>query len=89
MSEIDLEKFRINLRLARIVSDYSAKELSSIAGLRQQKRIADIEEGRGKPSLNEVSAICLALGQPMDYMLNNEAEIKIKWKHQLVDWQGL
>jgi len=89
MPEIDFAKFRINLKLAREIKDMTAKELSIAAGLKQQKRIADIEEGRGKPTLEEVDTICHNLGQPMDYMLNNTAEKTLNWKYKLVTWQGL
>lgn len=79
----DFAKFRKNLILARKVKDISAKDLSIAAGLKQQKRILDIEEGRGKPSLEEVRAICLVLHQPIDNMLDNEARIKLDWQYKL------
>lgn len=79
----DFDKFRKNLILARKVKNISAKDLSIAAGLKQQKRILDIEEGRGKPSLEEIRAICLVLHQPIDNMLNNEARITLDWQFKL------
>lgn len=83
----DFEKFRINLKLARYIKEMTAKELSVAADLKQQKRVADIEEGRGKPSLEEVRILCNILGQPIDHMLNNTAEMKLEWKYKLATWQ--
>jgi predicted transcriptional regulator len=77
MSDIDLTILRNNLKKARHLQDISAKELSIKAGLRQQKRIADIEEGRGKPTLEEIHTICQVLKQPIDFMLYHEATMKL------------
>ena len=89
MFEIDFKKFRHNLRNARTAMGITAKELSEQAGLKQQKRILDIEEGRGSPSLDEVHSICLVLQQPIDEMLNLESEVVLKWRGQLAIKQGL
>lgn len=80
MPDVDFTKFRNNLRKARYIQELSAKDLSIKCGLRQQKRIADIEEGRGKPSIEEIYAICEALNQPIDFMLNKESEMTIEFK---------
>ena len=77
---IDYDIFRNNLKKARYIQDLTAKDLSEMAGLRQQKMIADIEEGKGKPSLDEVFAICQVLNQPIDAMLKNEGKITIEYK---------
>lgn len=77
MPGIDYNIFRNNLKKARYLMELSGKELSIKAGLRQQKRIADIEEGRGKPTLEEVFAICEVVGQPIDGMLKKDIAITI------------
>lgn len=87
MPGIDFEKFRYNLKKARYISEMSAKELSIAAGLKQHKRILDIEEGRGKPSLEEVISICNILQQPIDNMLHNESEMGLTWKYKLANTQ--
>jgi DNA-binding XRE family transcriptional regulator len=83
MIETDFEKFRRNLYKARTIQEMTARDLASAAGLKQMKRILDIEEGRGKPSLDEVLAICHVLQQPIDNMLNNECEMSLDWKYKL------
>ena len=87
MFQVDFAKFRINLRKARTIKELTAKELSEQAGLKQLKRVADIEEGRGSPSLDEVHSLCVVLGQPMDEMLGLESEICLRWKGKLVSKQ--
>lgn len=72
---IDYDIFRNNLKKARYIKELSAKDLSIKAGLRQQKRISDIEDGRGRPTLEEVFAICEILEQPIDGMLKSEMKI--------------
>ena len=79
MFTVDFEKFRHNLKNARSVKGLSAKELSKEAGLRQLKRISDIEDGRGSPSIDEVHSICVVLGQPIDEMLHLKSEVALKW----------
>lgn len=79
MPDIDLEIFRKNLKKARYLMELSGKDLSQLAGLKQHKRIADIEEGRGKPTLEEVYSICSVLKQPIDKMMNCEAKIVIEY----------
>lgn len=79
MPEIDYTIFRNNLKKARYIMELTGKDLSLAAGLRQQKRISDIEEGRGKPSLEEVYNICDVLQQPIDKMIKCEAKIVIQY----------
>lgn len=57
--------------------ELSAKDLSIKAGLRQQKRISDIEDGRGKPTLEEVYSICAVLDKPIDGMLKSDIAITV------------
>lgn len=67
------------MKIARFFKDMTAAELSKKARLRQMKRAADIEDGRGLPTLEEVCKICNALGQPIDSMLYKKAKIKIEY----------
>lgn len=77
MPEIDFNIFRENLKKARNIKELSAKDLSNECGLRQQKRIADIEEGRGKPSIEEVYKICEVLGQSMEMMMKYSGRVHL------------
>lgn len=80
MSGIDFDIFRKNLVLARKVKDFTAKQLAEKAGLKQLKRVSDIEEGRGAPDLNEIFMLCACLDQRMQDMLFNEGELYINFK---------
>lgn len=71
MKECDLQLFRRNLVKIRSFRGLIAKDLSEKCGLRQLKRIADIEDGRGKPTLEELISICAFLGVKLDDMLYN------------------
>jgi len=71
--------FRKNIVKVRAVRGWSARELSEKAKLKQQKRILDIEEGRGTPSLEEVCSICKTLGYSIDEMLYKEATITVNF----------
>jgi transcriptional regulator with XRE-family HTH domain len=77
MSAIDFDIFRENLRIIRDARGKSSKQISIDLKLRQMKRIADIEEGRGKPTLEEVNSICNYFGYPIDDMINRKAIITI------------
>jgi transcriptional regulator with XRE-family HTH domain len=72
--------FRKNLAKVRAVRGMSARELSEQAELKQKKRIHDIEEGRGTPTLDEVCIICKILEQPIDKMLYEEAQATVSFK---------
>jgi len=69
----DYAIFRRNLSRIRAAKGISARELSDTCKLKQMKRIHDIEEGRGQPSLDEVCIICKELGFGLDQMLYSEA----------------
>ncbi len=71
--------FRRNIAKVRAVRGMSARELSIQAKLKQQKRISDIEDGRGSPTLDEVCEICKVLGYSIDEMLYNEATVTVKF----------
>jgi len=58
----------------------TANELSKKCKLRQIKRISDLEEGRGKPTLDEVVSICNELGFKMDDMLHKKVVITYGWE---------
>lgn len=75
----DLITFRINLKTVRESMGLTQKELSIRCKLRQQKRVADIEEGRGNPSLDEILSICEAVNMPIDSMLKRQAQISINF----------
>ena len=77
---MDFELFRKNLMKVRISKGISGKELSERANLRQKKRVNDIEEGRGKPSLEEVCSLCKELNVNIDSMLYKVAEVSIEFK---------
>lgn len=76
-SPIDFEIFRQNLRTIRDARGKTSKELSIDLKLRQQKRISDIEEGRGKPTLEEINTICNYFGYPIDDMIKRKAIVTI------------
>jgi len=76
---MDYTKFIKNLKIIRTCEGMTAKELSKKCKLRQLKRIADIEDGRGKPSLDEVIAICKELNMKIDPMLNETVSINYHW----------
>lgn len=69
---MNLNNFKDNLKKIRSAKGFSASELSDKCNLRQKKRVSDIEEGRGKPSLEEVVKICDILDVKIDDMLNKK-----------------
>lgn len=71
--------FKSNLKLARMKMNISATDLSEKADLKQKKRIADIEEGRGKPSLGEMMSICKELDVSIDDMLYKRAKLELSF----------
>lgn len=71
--------FASNLKTARAARSISAKDLSLKANLRQIKRVSDIEDGRGIPSLEEVVRICDALNIGLEAMLFKKLTVVIKY----------
>lgn len=71
---------RRNIAKVRVARGLSARELSEKAGLKQLKRVSDIEEGRGCPTLDEVCAICKVLELPIDEMLYKEANVIVAFQ---------
>ena len=82
MKALNLDIFRQNLSEIRQAKRLSAKELAIKANLKQQKRINDIEEGRGSPSLDEVYSICKVLQISIDDMLNKSIKIKFEFEER-------
>lgn len=76
MKELNLTNFRTNLQRVRAFYGWSSKELSEKAKLRQLKRISDIEEGRGNPTLDEIHSICFTLDLSIDDMLYKHPKLK-------------
>lgn len=77
---MDFSKFRRNLAVVRKSKEFSSKELSRLAELKQFKRINDIEEGRGMPSIDEIYSICKVLNVSMDDMIEKTIYVKYEWK---------
>jgi len=77
---MDYTNFINNIRKIRTCEGITANELSKKCELKQMKRIADIEDGRGKPSIDEVVMICKELGFKIDDMINGEVTITYQWE---------
>lgn len=78
MFEVDFKYFRSNLKTLRKLHDLSAKQLSIDAGLRQQKRVADFEDGGGVPSLDEVHSLSVVLKVDLCDLLFKELKMKVE-----------
>lgn len=78
--KIDFELFRKNVLMVRAAKGLNGFQLSEQAKLHQRKRVHDIEEGRGKPTLEEVAAICRILEVSIDDMLFKTVEIQLIFK---------
>lgn len=75
MKELSFDLFRQNLARVRAFKGMSAEQVADRADLRQKKRCHDIEEGRGKPTLEEVAIICDVLHVGIDDMLYRHPRI--------------
>lgn len=80
MQAYDTDIFRHNLKQARLVSGFGQKELSEKAKLRNLKRVGDIEDGSGDPTLDEMYTLSLTLDQPFDKMLTGKAKVVLAWE---------
>lgn len=78
MHRIEFDIFRHNLKTLRISRGITAKELSEQAEMKQAKRISDIEEGRGKPTFDEVYTISLIFAMSLDKLLFQELRITVQ-----------
>jgi transcriptional regulator with XRE-family HTH domain len=66
---VNEHKYRSNLKKIRLARGLTAKELSEKAGLKQLKRVSDIEDGRGDPKLREIMSIAKVLDVSFEAML--------------------
>lgn len=73
------DKFRRNLRIVRTCKGLSQTELSSKCELKQVKRVADIEGGRGLPTIREIINLCKILEVKIDDMLHRDAVVTLNW----------
>lgn len=69
------EKFRVNLRLLRAKRGWSGCETGEKIGLKNGKRIIDLEYGRANPTMEEMVLISNFFQVPIDYLLNKEAQV--------------
>lgn len=76
----DTDIFRHNLKQARLISGYGQRELSKEAKLRNLKRVGDLEDGSGDPTIDEMYALSIVLNQPFDKMLTKKAKVTIEWE---------
>lgn len=76
-----IKTFRENLKVVRRARNLTSFELSEQAMLRHKKRVADIEDGRGIPHLEEYVAICDVLNVRLEEMLKLRAKIKIEFQN--------
>lgn len=72
------EKFRTNCRVLRAWRGLSGCEASDGIGLKNGKRIIDLEYGRANPSIEEIMAIARYFGASMDDLLYGEAFISFQ-----------
>ena len=77
---MDFTNFRQNLKVVRASKGLAAKKLSENCGLKRLKRIADIEDGQGKPTIEEIAAICTELDLSIDDMLYGTVIIRYGWE---------
>lgn len=78
---MNIDNFRKNLQVVRASQGITGPELSKLAGLRQMKRISDIERGTGIPELKEVWSICDVLKVAIDDMLNKTVTVNYTWSY--------
>lgn len=69
------EKFRTNIRLLRAKKGWSGTEASEKIGLKNGKRMIDLEYGRANPSMEEMLLISKAFDVSIDSLLHKEAKI--------------
>lgn len=69
------EKFRTNIRLLRAKEGWSGLEASEKIGLKNGKRMIDLEYGRANPTMEEMILISKCFNQTIDDILYKEAKI--------------
>lgn len=72
------EKFRTNCRVLRALRGLSGCEAGTDIGLKNGKRMIDLEYGRANPTIDEVIAISKYFGVTMDNLLHKEAIVTFK-----------
>ena len=70
-----LKNAALNIAVIRKAKGVSALDLSRDCGLKSQKRVNDIEEGRGRLSIDELIKIADYLGVSIDGILKKTAKI--------------
>jgi transcriptional regulator with XRE-family HTH domain len=69
------EKFRVNCRLLRAKKGWSGVEAGEKIGLKNGKRMIDLEYGRANPSIDELLLITKCFEVSMDDLMHKEAKI--------------
>lgn len=69
------EKFRTNCRLLRAKYGWSGVEAGEKIGLKNGKRMIDLEYGRANPSIEELLLITKCFGVTMDDLMHKTANI--------------
>lgn len=69
------EKFRTNIRLLRAKKGWSGIEAGEKIGLKNGKRMIDLEYGRANPDMEEMVLIAKCFDVKMDDLMHNEAVI--------------
>lgn len=69
------EKFRTNIRLLRAKKGWSGIEAGEKIGLKNGKRMIDLEYGRATPDLEEIILIAKFFDVKMDDLLHKEAMV--------------
>ena len=70
-----LENAAINIKTIRMSRNIAGLALSNGCNLRSAKRVSEIEEGRGKLTLEELIAIADFLDVSMDGLLKKKAKV--------------
>jgi transcriptional regulator with XRE-family HTH domain len=69
------EKFRTNCRLLRAKKGWSGVEAGEKIGLKNGKRMIDLEYGRANPTIDELLLITKCFIVSMDDLMHKEAKI--------------
>jgi transcriptional regulator with XRE-family HTH domain len=69
------EKFRTNCRLLRAKQGWSGVEAGEKIGLKNGKRMIDLEYGRANPTIEELLLITKCFDLSMDELMHKEAKI--------------
>lgn len=69
------EKFRTNIRLLRAKEGWSGCEAGEKIGLKNGKRMIDLEYGRANPTMEEMILISTCFKQSIDNILHKDATV--------------